>query len=69
MHVSTADVGDTGWLEAESIEDNVVTEPPKGSLLKCSPHFVQDLSVHRGGLIPESYMRLILTIPTAEQNK
>ena len=49
MHVSTADVGDTGWLQAESVESSVVTEPPEGELLKCWPDFGQDLSVDRGG--------------------
>ena len=48
MHVSTADVGDTGWLQAESVENSVVTEPLKAALLKCWPHFVQDLSVEMG---------------------
>ena len=49
MHVSSADVGDTSWLRAKSVENNYVTAPLKAALLKCRPHFVQDLSVDRGG--------------------
>ena len=47
MHVSSADVGDTGWLQAESVENNVVTEALKSALLKCWPHFFQDLNFDR----------------------
>ena len=35
MHVSTADVGDTGWLLDENVEKNIATEPLKAALLKC----------------------------------
>jgi len=27
MHLSTADVGDTGWLHDENVENDIVTEP------------------------------------------
>ena len=67
MHVSSADVGDTSWLQAESVENNFVTEPRKAALLKCWPHFVQDLNVDGGtyseivyAVIPEKRARVVL---------
>ena len=68
MHVSTADVGDTGWLQAESVENNVVTEPPKGALLKCWPDFVQDLIIERVRFNLKLW-KLKLGNPTADQDK
>ena len=64
MHVSSADVGDTGWLKAESVEHNVVTEPLKAALLKCWPHFVQDLSVDRGG-----YFVIVYAVDTDDPDR
>ena len=64
MHVSSADVGDTGWLQAESVENNVVTEPLKAALLKCRPHFVQDLSVDRGG-----YFEIVYAVDTDDPDR
>ena len=34
MHVSTADVGDTGWLQEENVERNIATEPLKSCALE-----------------------------------
>ena len=64
MHVSSADVGDTSWLQAESDENNVVTEPLKAALLKCWPHFVQDLSVDRG-----TYSEIVYAVDTDDPDR
>ena len=64
MHVSSADVGDTSWLQAESVENNFVTEPLKAALLKCWPHFVQDLSVDRG-----SYSGIVYAVDTDDPDR
>ena len=64
MHVSTADVGDTCWLQAESVENNVVTESLKAALLKCWPHFGQDLSVDTGG-----YFEIVYAVDTDDPDR
>ena len=64
MHVSSADVGDTGWLQAERVENNFVMEPLKAALLKCSPHFVQDLSADRG-----SYSKIVYAVDTDDPDR
>ena len=64
MHVSTADVGDTSWLLDENVEKNIVTEPLKAALLKCWPHFVQDLSVDRGG-----YFEIVYAVDTDDPDR
>ena len=64
MHVSSADVGDTFWLQAGSVKNNVVTEPLKAALLKCWPHFVQDLSVDRGG-----YFEIVYAVDTDDPDR
>ena len=64
MHASTADVGDTCWLQAQSVENSVVTEPPEGELLKCRPHFVQDLSVDRG-----CYFEIVYAVDTDDPDR
>ena len=64
MHVSSADVGDTSWLQAESVENNVGTEPLKAALLKCRPHFVQDLSVDRG-----SHSEIVYAVDTDDPDR
>ena len=64
MHVSTADVGDTSWLLDENVEKNIVTEPLKAALLKCWPHFVQDLSVDRGG-----YSGIVYAVDTDDPDR
>ena len=61
MHVSTADVGDNCWLQSESVENNFVTEPLKAALLKCCPHFVQDLSVDR-----RAYSEIVYEVDTGD---
>ena len=64
MHVSSADVGDTSWLQAESFENNVGTEPLKAALLKCWPYFGQDLSVDRGG-----YFEIVYAVDTDDPDR
>ena len=64
MHVSTADVGDTGWLQDENVEKNIVTEPLKAALLKCWPDFVQDLSVERG-----TYSEIVYAVDTDDPDR
>ena len=64
MHVSSADVGDTGWLQAERVENNFVMEPLKAALLKCWPHFVQDLSVDRW-----SYSGIVYAVDTDDPDR
>ena len=64
MHVSSADVRDTGWLQAERVENNFVMEPLKAALLKCWPHFVQDLSVDRVG-----YFEIVYAVDTDDPDR
>ena len=64
MHVSTADVGDTGWLLDENVEKNIATEPLKAALLKCWPHFGQDLSVDTGG-----YFEIVYAVDTDDPDR
>ena len=64
MHVSSADVGDNGWLQSESVENNFVTEPLKAALLKCWPDFVQDLSVERG-----TYSEIVYAVDTDDPDR
>ena len=64
MHVSSADVGDTCWLQAESVENNFVIEPLKAALLKFRPHFVQDLSVDRW-----SYSEIVYAVDTDDPDR
>ena len=64
MHVSSADVGDNGWLQSESVENNFVTEPLKAALLKCWPDFVQDLSVERG-----TYSEIVYAVDTGDPDR
>ena len=64
MHVSTADVGDTGWHMADGVENNVVMEPPKGAHLKRWPDFAQVLSVE-GGV----YSEIVYEVDTDDSDR